>query len=88
MNYAPGDKLNIADAVGHSLRTIEFNNHGTDPLIETNELVNGVYFIHFIQMVAPLLKNLLYFTKIQTLNVESLYFRSISKFLPDWNFSD
>jgi murein DD-endopeptidase MepM/ murein hydrolase activator NlpD len=48
MNYAPGDKLNIADAVGHSLRTIEFNNHGTDPLIETNELVNGVYFIHFI----------------------------------------
>ncbi|MBP7246054.1 MAG: peptidoglycan DD-metalloendopeptidase family protein [Bacteroidia bacterium] len=48
MNYSPGDKLNISDAIGQTLRTIEFNIQGEDPLIETNELVNGVYFIHFV----------------------------------------
>ncbi|MBK7963957.1 MAG: T9SS type A sorting domain-containing protein [Bacteroidetes bacterium] len=48
ISYSPGDKLIISDAVGTTLRAIEFNSHGEDPLFETDEFVNGVYFIHFV----------------------------------------
>jgi hypothetical protein len=34
MNYSPGDKLNISDAIGQTLRTIEFNIHGKIHLLK------------------------------------------------------